>query len=324
MRKFFLICSLAVCCNIGFAQSFADYLHARKANHIQQSTSASSLDSLVGTRTLEIQGQLKGTFSTNSMTAVLLEMANGQTVVIEATKVPQWASDGEAQVRAIVTASRSAVNAPLKANLVAIAYEEEVRRLEQKNYKATKTAAKTRAKTSTYVASRGGKAREWYLPPNEATPIYASYIKKCNSRLTNAEASRIAQGIIGFSQHYAVDPRLIVAMVMVESNFDPNSTSRSGAMGLGQLMPGTAKWMGVSNAYDSIDNLAGCVRLVRTHLQEYSHKANNFDDWLALTLAAYNAGDGAVRRHGGVPPYRETQAYIRKVMAIYNTLVGRR
>ncbi|MCB8931914.1 MAG: lytic transglycosylase domain-containing protein [Chthonomonadaceae bacterium] len=116
-----------------------------------------------------------------------------------------------------------------------------------------------------------------------------------------------------------------MAMLMVESGFDPGATSRTGAMGLGQLMPGTARGMGVGNPYDSIENLYGTVRLIRGHLDKYGKQTGNAGSYesLVLALAAYNAGGGAVARHGGVPPYRETQNYIRKVIALYERLSGR-
>ena len=113
-----------------------------------------------------------------------------------------------------------------------------------------------------------------------------------------------------------------LAMVMAESNFNPNATSSVGAMGLGQLMPGTAKGLGVTNAYDTTQNLYGTVRMIKGHLERYGKQTGNNFDTLVLSLAAYNAGSGAVRRHGGVPPYRETQNYIRKVVSYYRAFIG--
>jgi soluble lytic murein transglycosylase-like protein len=110
---------------------------------------------------------------------------------------------------------------------------------------------------------------------------------------------------------------------MVESGFNPNSVSRSGAMGLGQLMPGTARWMGVADPFDTTQNLYGSVKLLRQHLDKYRRQTGGEDfESLVLSLAAYNAGEGAVRRHGGVPPYRETQSYVRKVVGLYYKLAG--
>lgn len=93
-------------------------------------------------------------------------------------------------------------------------------------------------------------------------------------------------------------------------------------MGLGQLMPETARSLGVSNAYDVTQNLYGTIRYISGHIDNYRTKSGDDFDSIVLALAAYNAGPGAVRRHGGVPPYRETQNYVRKVMAIYNQLCG--
>ncbi|MER3465739.1 MAG: hypothetical protein C4340_00490, partial [Armatimonadota bacterium] len=106
--------------------------------------------------------------------------------------------------------------------------------------------------------------------------------------------------------------------------FNPSATSYKGAMGLGQLMPGTARGLGVRNAYDTYENLYGTVRLVRGHLDKYASVGPNGQKYadLVLALAAYNAGSGAVKRHGGVPPYRETQNYIRKVIDWYKRLCG--
>jgi soluble lytic murein transglycosylase-like protein len=154
------------------------------------------------------------------------------------------------------------------------------------------------------------------------TPIYSRFIRHENPRLSEGEATRIAQGIIGFSLQYKVDARLIMAMVMVESGFDPNAVSRTGAMGLGQLMPGTASDLAVSHPFDSMDNLYGTVKLVRSNLDQYKAQTGKDFDALVLSLAAYNAGPGAVRRAGGVPAYQETQNYVRKVISLYYQLSG--
>jgi len=103
-----------------------------------------------------------------------------------------------------------------------------------------------------------------------------------------------------------VSPDLIKAVALVESGFDPHAVSPKGAQGLMQLMPDTARQYGVRDALDPLQNLrAGTIHL-RNLLEE-------FDGDLVLALAAYNAGSGAVKRHGGVPNYRETREYVRKV-----------
>jgi soluble lytic murein transglycosylase-like protein len=103
-----------------------------------------------------------------------------------------------------------------------------------------------------------------------------------------------------------LSPELIRAVVQVESGFDPLAVSPKGAQGLMQLMPATAARYGVADAFDPLENLLGGARHLRDLLRE-------FDGDLSLALAAYNSGAGAVRRHGGIPAYRETRDYVKKV-----------
>ncbi|MCC6444815.1 MAG: lytic transglycosylase domain-containing protein [Armatimonadetes bacterium] len=156
---------------------------------------------------------------------------------------------------------------------------------------------------------------------------YTRAILYFNPRLPAAHADLITQSILAYSVHYNVDARLIVAIIAAESRFNPNATSRKGAMGLGQLMPGTARGLGVSNAYDPQQNVAGSVRMVRGLLEKYmgSHtwQGQSYDpESIALALASYNAGSGAVRRYKGIPPYRETRNYVVKVWNLYRQLCG--
>ena len=114
-----------------------------------------------------------------------------------------------------------------------------------------------------------------------------------------------------------------MATVVAESDFRITETSHKGAMGLIQLMPDEVKRLRLSNPYDPVQNLAGGIYLIKERLNKYS-KSNDFDkasdNHLALALASYNAGMGAVRRWGGIPPYRETQGYVRKIMKLYREL----
>lgn len=108
---------------------------------------------------------------------------------------------------------------------------------------------------------------------------------------------------------HGIDPRLLAAVAQVESNFNPNATSHAGAQGLMQFMPGTAAGMGI-DALDPTQAVDGAARYLRQQLDRFGS--------VELALAAYNAGPGAVQRHGGIPPFAETQAYVPKVLAAMN------
>ncbi len=111
------------------------------------------------------------------------------------------------------------------------------------------------------------------------------------------------------ARSYDVDPLLVHSVIQVESNYDPYALSPKGAEGLMQLIPSTARWLGVRNTFDPVDNIDGGVRYLK-YLQSIFG-----DDRLAL--AAYNAGEGAVARYGWIPPYPETQNYVTQVSQKY-------
>lgn len=133
-----------------------------------------------------------------------------------------------------------------------------------------------------------------------------------------AQASPYDGLIAAAAQRHGIDPALLHGLVRAESNFNPNAVSSAGAQGLCQLMPGTAAALGVTDPFDPAQSLDGGARYLRQQLDAFGGDPT-------LALAAYNAGPGAVRRHGGVPPYAETQAYVRKVLAYadeYRASVG--
>ncbi len=109
---------------------------------------------------------------------------------------------------------------------------------------------------------------------------------------------------------YQIPEELVRAVIKVESDFDPRAVSRANAQGLMQMIPGTAERMMVSDVFDPRQNIFGGVRYLRV-------LANLFNGDLELTVAAYNAGEGAVMRHGGIPPYEETRMYVSKVLTYY-------
>ncbi len=162
-----------------------------------------------------------------------------------------------------------------------------------------------------------------------ALSIYAPYrslVRRWNRRLSETDVDKITTSILYFSDINNLDPRLPVAMIIAESDFDLHSTSHTGAMGLSQLMPETARGLGVTNAYDPIQNIGAAVHILRGHLDSYGGAPANAGiipfSQIALTMAAYNAGPGAVRKYHGVPPYRETQRYIKRVFSLYRQMCG--
>lgn len=114
------------------------------------------------------------------------------------------------------------------------------------------------------------------------------------------------------SSKYGVDAKFLKAIAKCESDFSTECTSRSGAMGIMQLMPQTAASLGVTNAYDPYQNIMGGARYISEKLAQYNGDKS-------LALAAYNAGSGNVAKYGGIPPFKETQNYVAKVMAYYNS-----
>ncbi len=125
-------------------------------------------------------------------------------------------------------------------------------------------------------------------------------------RVTRLFSSEYATQIAAAAERYDVDPALIRALIHAESGFNPNALSRKGAMGLMQLMPGTASDMGVSNAFAVQQNIEGGVKYLAQLLEQYRGD-------VTLATAAYNAGPGAVAKYGGVPPFAETMTYVQRV-----------
>jgi soluble lytic murein transglycosylase-like protein len=124
-------------------------------------------------------------------------------------------------------------------------------------------------------------------------------------RPDSARVSELRELAVEVAREVGVEPRLAMALVETESGWDERARSRKGAMGLTQLMPDTARGLGVRDPFDPRQNLKGGLRYLRQMLERYEDRQ--------LALAAYNAGPGAVDRAGGIPPYAETRAYVAKI-----------
>ena len=138
-------------------------------------------------------------------------------------------------------------------------------------------------------------------------------VKKETSSLSNT-VSKTKDAIMDYikeaSERHAVEEKLIKALIKQESGFNPNAVSSAGALGLMQLMPSTAKYLGVQDALNPKENIEGGVKYLKQMLDKYNGNK-------ILALAAYNAGPGAVDKYDGVPPYKETQNYVRAVLKNY-------
>ncbi len=159
-------------------------------------------------------------------------------------------------------------------------------------------------------AARSAAAEVNQYVGRESTQSATARIVAANSG-TAATPADIDSAIERAAARHNVDPNLVRAVVKVESNFNPNAVSRKGAIGLMQLMPSTARQLNVKNPFDPEQNVDAGVRHLKQLLESYGGDVR-------LSLAAYNAGAGAVARSSGVPHYAETQNYVRRITNLYN------
>jgi hypothetical protein len=166
------------------------------------------------------------------------------------------------------------------------------------------------AGTASMQAARSAAAEVSQYYAHESSQSASAKIVAANSRGHQASQEEIDSSIVMAAARHNVDPNLVRAVVKVESNFNSNAVSRKGAMGLMQLMPQTARSLNVKNPFDPAQNVDAGVRHLKSLLESYGGDVN-------LTLAAYNAGSGAVARSAGVPHYAETQNYVRRITNLY-------
>ncbi len=149
--------------------------------------------------------------------------------------------------------------------------------------------------------------------------LYAQALRIFNPSLPPGDALQYARATIREADAQALDARLLVALIAVESSWHSDALSSAGARGLGQLMPATAGALGV-DPDDAIANIHGVAVHLRRLLAHYA--AGRRDEQYIDAIAAYNAGSGAVDRYGGIPPYPETRRYVRRVIALWRRLAG--
>lgn len=159
---------------------------------------------------------------------------------------------------------------------------------------------------------------EQMWPNQEDVRAWMDWVGEQNSELSEMARRVIAESVLHYADRFEVDHRLVFAMIEAESNFNPNCRSRSGALGLTQLMPKTAEHLGVSDPLDIQQNIMGGVRYLAEQLNIYSDKSPYKQ--CVLGLAAYNAGPNAVKRAGGIPDNGETPRYCQKVAELFYKL----
>lgn len=143
---------------------------------------------------------------------------------------------------------------------------------------------------------------------NEYAIMRKNNVTAVNTALFSSKFDDI---IFKYANLHGIDPYFVKAVIKQESGFNPNAKSKAGALGLMQLMPATAAELGVKNPLDPEQNVDGGVRYLKRMLTKYNGNKE-------LALAAYNAGSGAVKKYNGIPPYKETQRYVKNIMEIYN------
>jgi soluble lytic murein transglycosylase-like protein len=169
---------------------------------------------------------------------------------------------------------------------------------------AMRSAEVVASEVSSYITSRPRLDSTTLPVKGRPAALDPNYSQVAGNR--SVSAAQIDRYINDAAARHHVDPNLVRALVKVESNFNPGAVSRKGAMGLMQLMPATARMYDLRNPFDAAQNLDAGVR----HLKDL---LDNFRGNVPLSLAAYNAGQGAVERNAGIPPYTETRNYVKRI-----------
>ena len=329
-----LLATAALLPGLAGAASLDEYLAARKRHGVEAPISEKELKRLTGTHTIEVVGKVVGTIGKDGDIAMLVKVYETD-IYVYAGDSPEWMQYGVSTARLLLSVERAERYTMLDAKLITsveesdiAAYEERLRKEEEARKKAEAEAAEAEIQSGytpvNPLTGSIGSSITTEIAPGLAVlvPDYMTYILERNKKIAVLDARRIAESILVYSVQYGVEPRLVVALIQAESNFNPSTTSNKGAQGLGQLMPFISKPLGITDPYNIEQNIYGTVRTIRGHLDRQGKKTNDTMTQLRLALAAYNAGSGAVAKYGGVPPFKETEAYVAKVVATFKTLTG--
>ena len=274
-------------------------------------------------KVIEVKGCVNGIVKSSDSTSFILN-CNSKSITLNASNNPANCIQNGNSIRVLARVGPRSIVSLSDLREMGAAFDYEVTKTEKalaekskptQSAKAYKPAARPSMQVAqTFQMTRQARAMNLSSRAMQVYSPYRNSIARFNPRLTSKQLDEITCSILACSESYGVDPRLVVAIFLAESGFRPTAISRCGAMGLGQLMPGTARGLGVSNAYDTSQNIEASIRLISGHLGKYGN--------ISLALSAYNAGPGAVKKYNGVPPYRETQNYVRKVASYYRQLCG--
>ena len=298
-------------------------------------------------RTFEVSGTVNGHMRSEAGVTFMISLSDGSAITLTAPArdINQIVRATAVSLRVLVRVRDGVIGNIVPLETIAVADDGEVRYRErlaqeqQARAQAQRYAARRQATASYSVAGSNVKVRPMtgtgsdlsdmarkYLSP-QAQAIYSAYarfIAGWNKRLKPEQVDAITVSILYFAERHKVDPRLVVAMIIAESDFRPETTSHKGAMGLGQVMPDEARAFKLSNPYDPIQNIRVSVNMLRMKLDMFRDQPGPPGQLtmrqIALAMAAYNAGAGAVKKYGGIPPYRETQRYVQRVLDMYRRL----
>jgi hypothetical protein len=359
IQRWCLLTLAAVAPFLAAAGPSEEYAALRMKHKIAGASTVHDLRKVETVTILELPARVVGTIKGEGEAVTILFKFDDVSQTVDVAKPPSWLTMGVTDVRLIVKATKVdtqlvpalqliaslpeadavILEAKLKSDADRLAEEERQRaeenllkrELESMSRSGFRDFRSTPPEGAGFTGTIGGSMKGGIIGgENNASvtqllalvPDYAAYIMDRNKKLSPEQARLIAESVLAYSSTYGVDARLVISMIQYESNFNPRTTSHAGAQGLGQLMPDTSRSLGISDPFDIVQNVYGTVRTIRGHLERQGKEAKDTYDQLVRALAAYNAGPGAVKKYGGVPPFAETEAYIERVVKTYFKLSG--